>query len=331
MSRTLFSFVGYGSATLLVNGRRNDSSALTMKLKSQLRLGLALALAAVVRIAAGQSGVRYVSNSGSARDVVVVAHQDDWQLFMGDVIAERIRAGDSVTFIYLTAGDDGRDSTYWQSRERAALESTRIAAGPTRTGATEPTCSRVNVLGHLIRRCEVSNAASYFLRLPDGKRSGSGFAVHSYQSLRKLRGKTISAISAVDQSATYFGWEDLKSTLTELVERSVAGRAEEIVIHSSDPNIAVNPHDHLDHRLAGLLVADVNKKQNWKTRYYVGYALAMRAANRSTEEARQKTAVFLAYDGEMMRINREWSAYREHPAFYSECMLRTYVRTSKVR
>src|SRR5947207_3970007 len=102
------------------NGRRNDSSALTMKLKSQLRLGLALALAAVVRIAAGQSGVRYVSNSGSARDVVVVAHQDDWQLFMGDVIAERIRAGDSVTFIYLTAGDDGRDTTFWQIIERAA-------------------------------------------------------------------------------------------------------------------------------------------------------------------------------------------------------------------
>src|SRR3954465_11476478 len=71
--------------------------------------------------------VKYQSNHGT--DVVVIAHEDDWQLFMGDVLERRLAAGDSITFIYLTAGDDGRDSAYWRVRERAALASTRVALG----------------------------------------------------------------------------------------------------------------------------------------------------------------------------------------------------------
>src|SRR3982751_2045931 len=72
--------------------------------------------------------VRYISNAAE-RDVFVVAHQDDWQVFMGDVATRILRSGSPATFIYLTAGDDGRDSLYWQTRERAALHSTQIAMG----------------------------------------------------------------------------------------------------------------------------------------------------------------------------------------------------------
>ena len=45
----------------------------------------------------------------------------------------------------------------------------------------------------------------------------------------------------------------------------------------------------------------------------------------------QPTEVFLGYDQEMTRANNDWSAYREHPSFYSGCMLRTYARTPRVR
>src|ERR1700730_11848128 len=144
--------------------------------------------------------VRYMSNSTSQRDVFVVAHEDDWQLFMGDVVAERIRAGHSVSFVYLTAGDDGRDSLYWQTRERAALQSTRIAIGPDAADSTAVRCSTTEVLEHTIRKCVVANTKSYFLRLPDGKRNGMGYASHGYQSLRKLRGGKILAVNAVDGS-----------------------------------------------------------------------------------------------------------------------------------
>ncbi len=213
--------------------------------------------------------VRYTSNTATPHDVFVVAHEDDWQLFMGDVVAKRIKAGHSATFVYLTAGDDGRDSLYWQTRERAALQSTRAAIGPAAADSNAISCS----------------------------------------------------------SAIYHGWQDLKATVSNLI--SPGSASAEIVVHANDPSVPANPHDHFDHRMAGLLVNDLRNGQKWNTEYYVGYALATRAANRSADDAREKTAIFLAYDKEMIRVNKAWSAYAEHPAFYSECMLRTYARKAR--
>jgi LmbE family N-acetylglucosaminyl deacetylase len=280
--------------------------------------------------------VRHLWNSVPVqRDVFVVAHQDDWQLFMGDIVAKRVRAGSPATFIYLTAGDNGRDSLYWLTRERAALKSTRLVADADAAPSSEFECSVMKVLEHSIRKCVVGNTESYFMRLPDGERNGLGFPSNNYQSLRTLRAKRISAITAVDGSATYSGWEDLATTARSLIassSRNVGNPAGEgVVVHSNDPSVATNPHDHFDHRIAGLLVEELRKKENWNTRYYVGYALATRAANRSNEQVRDKTAIFMAYDSEMMRINKAWSAYREHPSFYSECLLRTYARSARAR
>jgi LmbE family N-acetylglucosaminyl deacetylase len=272
--------------------------------------------------------IRYVTNAPPARrDVFVVAHEDDWQLFMGDVAARQIRAGDSVLFIYLTAGDDGRDSLYWRTRERAALQSTRVAIGRDASVSAEVKCSTTTELNHAIQQCVVANTRSYFLRLPDGKRNGMGFASRDYQSLRKLRGKKIPVVNAIDGSAAYNGWGDLTSTISNLIGPNSSDR--DVVVHANDPSIAANPHDHFDHRMTGLLVEDLRRTQRWKTQYYVGYALATRADNRSTDEAREKTAIFLAYDKEMRRVNPKWSAYEEHPGFYSECMLRTYARKAR--
>jgi hypothetical protein len=271
--------------------------------------------------------VQYQSNSPRRRDVIIVAHQDDWQLFMGDIVMGRIRAGDSVTFIYLTAGDDGRDSLYWRTRERAALQSVRLASGLATAGPGDEACSDTRVNDHAVRKCVIARTVSYYLRLPDGKRNGGGFALHAYQSLRRLRAKRIGAITAVDGNATYRDWTDLRNTVGALIGVDAGGS--DIVVHASDPSISINPHDHFDHRITGLLVEDLRKKLSLNTRYYVGYAVATRAANRSTDEAREKTAIFLAYDREMIRVNRTWGTYGEHPAFYSQCMVRTYARTAR--
>lgn len=257
-------------------------------------------------------------------DAVIVAHQDDWQLFMGDIVARRVQAGGRVVFIYLTAGDDGRDSVYWAARERGALASTRVAVGVALTDSATDQCSIVRVLDHAIRKCTIANTESYFFRLPDGHRNGIGFARHSYESLRKLRRKLITSISTVDASASYNSWADVMSTVGVLIGGSSADRI--VTVHTSDPSVVVNPHDHFDHRMAGLLVYDSRKQNRWNVAYYTGYALAARAANRSGDQARQKTSLFLAYDKVMTAANAKWSAYRERPAFYSECMLRTYAR-----
>jgi LmbE family N-acetylglucosaminyl deacetylase len=257
-------------------------------------------------------------------DVAVIAHQDDWQLFMGDVLTQRLNSGNRGVFVYLTAGDDGQDSTYWQTRERAALRTTRIAGG---IPFSEPlACSVVSIRDHSIRKCTLASTESYFLRLPDGKRNGKGFARYGYRSLRKLRSNASSEISAVDSSTTYHGWADLVTTVAGIIDLD----SSVVTVHTSDPSIARNPHDHFDHRMAGLLVADLRQRHPFSAMYYVGYAVATRAANRSSAQTQAKTALLLAYDREMTAVNRKWSAYQEHRAFYSQCLQRTYFVRSPV-
>jgi len=275
-----------------------------------------------------QGQVRDISNPTGHRNVFLIAHQDDWQLFMGDAVSGILRAGSSATFIYLTAGDDGRDSVYWQTRERAALRSTAVAMGSGVPDTQEIQCATITVVKHAVRRCSLGSTESYFLRLPDGKRNGAGFPRYDHQSLRLLRAKRISSMTAVDSSAAYRGWSDLVATVEELV--GTDGESG-VLIHTTDPSKAANPHDHFDHRMAGLLVEDLRKRGVSGARYYEGYALATRAANRSNAQARVKTGIFMAYDSEMMRVNKDWSAYREHPAFYSQCMVRTYARAPRPR
>ena len=281
---------------------------------------------AIVALALGiSSGAQAQKPGGAPLDAVIVAHQDDWQLFMGDVVAQRVQAGHRLVFVYLTAGDDGRDSVYWATRERAALRSTAIAAGVSAVDFSADQCSIVRVLEHAIKKCSIANTESYFLRLPDGHRSGIGFSRYSYQSLRKLRRNLATSISAVDGSAVYNGWADLRSTVDSLIGESSTARI--VTVHTSDPSVVINPHDHFDHRMAGLLVYDSRRKNKWNVAYYAGYALATRAPNRTGEQVRQKTSLFLAYDNLMTQANPKWSAYRERPAFYSQCMMRTYGRS----
>jgi LmbE family N-acetylglucosaminyl deacetylase len=269
------------------------------------------------------TGVKQLPN---AVDVVIVAHADDWQVFMGDAIVERIKAGRKPVFIYLTAGDHGRDSSYWRQRESAALQSTRIALGADPETAVR--CDTARIQSHAIRRCTLGSSVSFFLRLPDGNRNGRGFARNQFESLRKLRASQIASIQALDTSATYTGWQDLITTVSALV-RMVADSSNTsgIVTHTTDPSVRVNPHDHYDHRMAGKVAESLLRANGGSGRYYIGYALAMRAPNRRTAQSQEKLAVFSAYDREMMRVNPSWSAYREHPTFYTECMQRTYART----
>lgn len=270
------------------------------------------------------SPARLTPPPGRPMDVFLVAHQDDWQLFMGDVAFKGVRRGNHSLFIYLTAGDENRGPGYWRARERAALQSTRLAANAAAdTGAIH--CASVAVLSHTVQRCTIANTVSYFMRLPDGRRDGYGFEHNAFQSLRKLHAGRISAVGAVDSTATYTGWNDLTTTIREAVIRE--RRAENpVTLHTSDPNAAINPGDHSDHQLAGLAAARVRSTSDWSLIYYVGYALAARPDNRSRIQAREKTALFLVYDREMLLANRAWSTYAERPRFYSMCMLRTYAR-----
>src|SRR5206468_3216565 len=99
----------------------------------------------------------------------VGAHQDDWQIFAGNLAHQDIRAGARVVLIYLTAGDEGRQDGWWQARESAAIASCTFA---TNARASEEV---IRTFGdRKIASRAVGNTKSYFLRLPDGNYPGWG-------------------------------------------------------------------------------------------------------------------------------------------------------------
>src|SRR5438105_14248227 len=117
----------------------------------------------------------YLMESYSTVSFYIVAHQDDWQLFMTpDAYDDLIAPSTKTVFIYTTAGDAGKDSVYWLAREKGALRSVQYALDTHKSPPKEPTCSQKSNAGHQIQYCEYKNSGSYFLRLPDGRMTGKG-------------------------------------------------------------------------------------------------------------------------------------------------------------
>ena len=271
-----------------------------------------------------ETQVRYLSNHPRPANVFIVAHEDDWQLFMGDVVADKVRKGGAIVIVYLTAGDVGRNSTYWRARENAALESTRILFRS--SGDPPPECGAKTVGSHSIQRCSVANSISWFMRLPDGRRNGRGYKNRGYQSLRRIQAGRINTITSVDGENTYNGWNDVVATVRSIIAADSATTA---TLHANDPNIVINPHDHYDHRIAGRLAAELERRDHHLANYYLGYAVIARDDNLSPKATRTKAELFEAYDRTMVAANAGWSALAEHRTFYSECLKRTYFRRSE--
>ena len=287
---------------------------------TNLILMVATGLSAIA--ASSGQAVRYQSTT--MVDLVIVAHEDDWQLFMGDVLAKRANSTSRIVIVYLTAGDVGRDSAYWRTRERAAMASAAQVV-PVVLTTVPASCDTATANGHGITRCVLPNFTEWFLRLPDGRRNGSGYRTHGFQSLRKLHDRRLSGIDAIDGSTRYTGWADLVATVRTIAESEPAST---ISIHANDPSVLINPHDHYDHRMAGRLAADLQRSKQWNAYYYLGYAVAAREDNLPPDAMQTKTRLFQAYDKIMIATNRKWSALGEHRTFYSECLRRTYRRKS---
>lgn len=269
-----------------------------------------------------------ITGTAQPQAAFVVAHPDDWQLFMGDVAVARAVAGRSVVFVYLTAGGADRTTDYWLAREAGTAASAAAAAnfgGGEVAEERQDSCGWVRVRGHRLHRCHFRNTVSYHLRLPDGGYDGSGFAPTRFQSLAKLRSGAIARIDAVDGSAAYQGWDDLTTTVARLLAVEAAGaRGEAMEIHSHDADEASNPGDHADHRATALLAGEVAEQRRAGLTRYTGYAIARRPANLPAPAAAAKTLVFMAYDRQRLLANAQWSAYTEAPAAYSAWLFRTY-------
>jgi hypothetical protein len=249
--------------------------------------------------------------------VYVQAHQDDWQLFMGDHAYNSGQTASNLLFIYTTAGDGGSPASYWQLRELAAQASVDALIG-----AGSWTCAAQTINAHSIRRCAKGKAVSYDLRIGDGNTNGSGFGGHG--SLALLRDGGISTLMALDGSATYTSWSDFTTTMAGIIDfETTADGGPGVVVHAPDYDRTINLRDHTDHLASGDAIHAVAPAHNWTNYWFVDYHTQDLAQNLTTAQRNLKRVQFNAYDNYM---GSRGYGYEQFDSLYQSWLFREYSR-----
>lgn len=237
--------------------------------------------------------------------VFIVAHADDWQLFMGDVAVRQLARGDRTLFIVVSAGDAGRPADYWHAREAGAQASMRAAVAL----AEKPT----------------TRAVTRFLRIPDGKPDGAGFAATGFQSLQQLERHLVPQLVTIDGATRYADVTDIMRKLRHIV-RLETDLGLYVHIHTHDPDLRFNPGDHADHRSVGRIALALGQAMHVPVTLYSGYVNIRRPDNLSATDAARKAYLFVTYDRARMAVNVTFSAYCENPWAHVLYLSRTYAR-----
>lgn len=246
----------------------------------------------------------------------VVAHADDWQLFMQpNVYKDLINQHKKIIFIVTTAGDAGDDKIYWSAREEGSKSSIRFCLAP-RFPLNKYSDSG-NFNGHQIHYSVINNSTSYFLRLPDGNLDSKGFQKYNYENLTDLKNKKISKITAVDRSATYHSWEDFFTTLQTII-LSESADIKDISVNYLNPDKEANPDDHPDHIATGQAVHQMISIFAFIQNLFVGYSSNNSENKLSETDLFWKAGMFAAYEktvfdisgystlGEGLQIYNKW-------------------------
>ncbi|WP_396147902.1 hypothetical protein [Flavobacterium sp.] len=241
----------------------------------------------------------------------IQAHQDDWQLFMSSNIINDLSNNTKVVFITLTAGDAGiignEPTPFYKARENGSVYSSKFAQdlfaepNPVPIPYSLTQISYTNntnlVISHNIARYEYKNCVNYFFRLPDGNITGNGFSLTGNRSLQKLKLNQISFLSAIDGSTTFFSWDDLTSTIKQIILNE-SGNDNQVWINTSSINLApvasnYNPNDHSDHRYTSIAARDAVSNLSWVgIAGWVNYHSANRPSNLTNFRHQESTAIF---------------------------------------
>lgn len=239
----------------------------------------------------------------SQAQVYMVAHQDDWPLFMGHKAFEDISTNKPCVFIYTTAGEAGMKTggwgsiPYFRAREEAAMHGLRLPSNLIEQWFPSDVTSRIKINNRNITVMTHRNTTSYFIRLQDGKVSGEGYDDNRNQSLKRLRLGLVSPLTAIDNSASYARWSDMVNTVKAILARHGTGAT----INTHDFNEVFNPDDHSDHFETGRLARDAAIGTASKMRYWLGYESASHEPNLNTEQIQEKYGVYGAHIATMSR------------------------------
>jgi len=277
---------------------------------------MAIAIArsiAKVCLVAGLIGATPALAGDSARPDKVsfyfAAHEDDWQLFMNPSAFQDVIEGAAKTvFVHVTAGDaglgmgwGGRKHPFYRARENGAEQAIRFMANADGTPGAESS-SHLTLNGHSIYRVSYRNTVGYFLRVPDGHWSGSGYYDTGFQSLRRLNdGDRL--LTAIDGSTVYHGWDDLTKTMRAIIDYE-RGHAAQVQVNVAELDTRINPQDHSDHLMTAKAALDAASDLSCVRRVsYVDYASAKLPENLNAQQRDMESSVFavtlagvLAYD-----------------------------------
>lgn len=227
------------------------------------------------------------------------AHADDWQLFMNpSAFQDVIESAAKTVFVHVTAGDaglgtgkGGRKHPLFRARENGAEQAVRFMADVD-DKPSDQLALAVSFNGHSVYRVSYRHTVSYFLRVPDGHWTGSGFADTGHQSLQRLNTGENKQLRAVDGSTTYQGWGDFVKTIRAIMDYE-RGSAAQVQINIAELDTRINPQDHSDHWMTARAALDATKDLACVRRVsYVDYASSKLRANLSARERDMESSVF---------------------------------------
>ncbi len=260
------------------------------------------------------------------------AHEDDWQLFMNPSAFLDVSAAKTKTvFVHVTAGDaglgigaGGRKHPYYLARENGAETAIRFMADAADL-PLDTSVSRTHFNGHRIYRVAYRNTVAYFLRLPDGHPTGSGYPQTGNQSLARLASRQIEALSAVDGSTVYRGWADLVATLRAILDHE-RGHAPSVQLNLAEPDQGINPDDHSDHRMTAKAALDAASELACARRlYFVDYASARLPENLGSQQRDMEASVLAVTAAGILALDHG-SIWQEHHQSY---LGRNYFRVEE--
>jgi len=260
------------------------------------------------------------------------AHEDDWQLFMNpSAFQDVIKGAAKTVFVHLTAGDaglgiglGGRKHPFYLARENGAEAAIRFMADAD-AAPGERVAAPMMFNGHAIYRVSYRNTVGYFLRVPDGNASGTGYAETGFQSLKRLAAGESDILRAVDGSTTYHGWDDLVATLRTIIayERGKASLAQ---VNVAETDTRINPNDHTDHLMTAKAALEAVKNLSCVRRvYYVDYASSRLPQNLDAQQRDMESSVFAVTLAGVQALDHGTSWHRYDQSFVG----RNYFRVQE--